>query len=399
MGEISLEDVREALAHLYDPEALGLCQIARVIAPGSEQAQATEIGQVIRRALLDAMSELKPTGPVAPTASHYRAHECITLRYVSRLSAEEIADELSLSKRQVYRDLRWGEQRLAEVLQSLLADYAASRQDPLGQEIKALVGKSTSMDLEELVASAIAAVSPLARSRGVHLAYAGTGHPVQVSASPGILREVLIQVLSALAQSLEHAQATVRLSADDEYAYVAFPVARPERLARADLLEAALRIAGAQGLAHDFVGTDLCQVLRIRLPLLRRRRLLVVEDNPAVFALYRRYLENTNWQPVLVPSPQEAGRVAAEGAYHAVLLDIMMPEADGWSVLQELKLDARTRSLPVIVCSVVDDPELGRALGAAVYLTKPVEREALVRALDQVAGPGTPRPASSVRTG
>jgi len=65
----------------------------------------------------------------------------------------------------------------------------------------------------------------------------------------------------------------------------------------------------------------------------------------------------------------------------AIILDIMMPETDGWRVLQALKLDERTRQIPVIVCSVVNDPELGLALGAASYLTKPVFRPALLRVL------------------
>src|SRR5206468_11224746 len=69
---------------------------------------------------------------------------------------------------------------------------------------------------------------------------------------------------------------------------------------------------------------------------------------------------------------------------NAVLLDILLPDIDGWEVLQRLKADPLTRSIPVMVVSVVDDRQLGLALGAIDYFVKPVSREPLLEALGRL---------------
>ena len=66
----------------------------------------------------------------------------------------------------------------------------------------------------------------------------------------------------------------------------------------------------------------------------------------------------------------------------AIVLDLMMPGQDGWEILQNLKADAATADIPVIVCSVLAQESLAQALGADAYLRKPVSREQLLVVLD-----------------
>jgi CheY-like chemotaxis protein len=68
----------------------------------------------------------------------------------------------------------------------------------------------------------------------------------------------------------------------------------------------------------------------------------------------------------------------------AVILDIILPDLDGWEILQRLKSQPATRSIPVMVVSVVDDRQLGLALGAIDYLVKPVSRELLLEAIGRL---------------
>ena len=149
-------------------------------------------------------------------------------------------------------------------------------------------------------------------------------------------------------------------------------------------MQAALRVVEAQNLRYELAPAASGTVLRCHFPLAKRHRVLILEDNPSASALYERYLANSEWEPILAPHPSLVGNLALAKQAQAIILDIMMPETDGWSVLQALKLDQRSRRIPVIICSVVNDPELGLALGATRYLTKPVSRPELLEALGQV---------------
>jgi CheY-like chemotaxis protein len=85
------------------------------------------------------------------------------------------------------------------------------------------------------------------------------------------------------------------------------------------------------------------------------------------------------------PNGAEGRRLAREHDPVAVTLDVMMPEMDGWRVLQAMRADRRLSSIPVIVCSIVDNRPLGYSLGASDYLLKPVDPETLTRTLDRVS--------------
>jgi CheY-like chemotaxis protein len=67
----------------------------------------------------------------------------------------------------------------------------------------------------------------------------------------------------------------------------------------------------------------------------------------------------------------------------AITLDVMMPGMDGWAVLSALKADPDIADIPVVMLTIVDDKNLGYALGASDYLTKPIDRERLVTVLRQ----------------
>ncbi|MGR3319413.1 MAG: response regulator, partial [Candidatus Anammoxibacter sp.] len=66
-------------------------------------------------------------------------------------------------------------------------------------------------------------------------------------------------------------------------------------------------------------------------------------------------------------------------------LDIMIPGKDGWEVMQILKEDPKTASIPIIVASIIDNKKLGFTLGACEYMVKPIEKEILIGWLDRIA--------------
>lgn len=118
------------------------------------------------------------------------------------------------------------------------------------------------------------------------------------------------------------------------------------------------------------------------------RIILCVDDDPQVISLYERYLQPQGFKVVPVVSPANARDAAKRLKPYAITLDIMMPEIDGWTVLEQLKSDPETRNIPVIICSIVEEEEKGFSLGAADYLVKPILEEDLVIALNRLNGDG-----------
>lgn len=116
-----------------------------------------------------------------------------------------------------------------------------------------------------------------------------------------------------------------------------------------------------------------------------RPLILVVEDNPEAAEILARYLEQGGFRMSIARTGNEAVAMARELRPVAITLDILLPGIDGWEVLTLLKADELTRNIPVVVISVIDNPALGRALGALDYFVKPVDRGALLSRLTQYA--------------
>ena len=119
---------------------------------------------------------------------------------------------------------------------------------------------------------------------------------------------------------------------------------------------------------------------------------LVVEDDPAAAELLTRQLASAGYRTEVARSGNEALERARQLKPAAITLDIIMPELDGWEVITRLKSDDATSAIPIVVVSVVDNPELGIALGAIDYFVKPVNTSALVERLgrpDVERGPST----------
>jgi signal transduction histidine kinase/CheY-like chemotaxis protein len=110
-----------------------------------------------------------------------------------------------------------------------------------------------------------------------------------------------------------------------------------------------------------------------------RPLILVVEDDPAAAELVRNIVERGGYRTEIARNGNEALVKARELLPAAITLDIVMPELDGWEVLKKLKEDETTSSIPVSVVSVVDNPDLGAALGALDYFVKPVRANELLK--------------------
>ena len=111
---------------------------------------------------------------------------------------------------------------------------------------------------------------------------------------------------------------------------------------------------------------------------------LVIDDNDGLVKLVQRYLTDRDCRVIAATNGEEGLRLAQELLPDAIVLDVMMPEMDGWELLQRLRNRPQTATIPVIICSVISDPELAYSLGAALSLPKPISRRDVMDALHQL---------------
>ncbi len=123
--------------------------------------------------------------------------------------------------------------------------------------------------------------------------------------------------------------------------------------------------------------------------------ILVVEDDPKTAKLIGLWLSQEGYRVDYAADGYQALEKASASLPFAVCLDIMLPRKDGWQVLHQLKSNPETADIGVIICSALDNPDLGFALGAADFCLKPLSRRHLLdklKHLQQVTPGGRSRP-------
>lgn len=121
----------------------------------------------------------------------------------------------------------------------------------------------------------------------------------------------------------------------------------------------------------------------------KRFTVLVIDDDASTQDLMVRYLTREGFRVETASTGEEGIERAIALHPDAITLDVLMPRMDGWAVLSALKANPDLAEIPVVVLTIVDDKNLGFALGASDYLTKPIDYKRLITVLDKYR-PETP---------
>ncbi|MBD2101478.1 response regulator [Leptolyngbya sp. FACHB-261] len=116
-------------------------------------------------------------------------------------------------------------------------------------------------------------------------------------------------------------------------------------------------------------------------PVSTSKTVLLIDNNPDFQHLLSVWLADSGYTLLSAPTGEEGLLLARQHQPAAIILDVILPQMDGWQVLYQLKADSRTQTIPVIVQSVCDSRELGYRLGAADYIVKPVCQEQVLATL------------------
>ncbi|RUT09706.1 sensor histidine kinase [Dulcicalothrix desertica PCC 7102] len=125
---------------------------------------------------------------------------------------------------------------------------------------------------------------------------------------------------------------------------------------------------------------------RMQPPSLEPTRLpiLVVEDHPETLFVYEKHLQESIYQIIATRTLAQARLALQQLQPTAIMLDIMLEGENGWTFLREIKGDGTTRTIPVLVITIIDNEKQALALGADGFLIKPVDRLPLLNKLNSL---------------
>jgi CheY-like chemotaxis protein len=146
------------------------------------------------------------------------------------------------------------------------------------------------------------------------------------------------------------------------------------------IVQLALRL-GWQIAQADELGGRRAITVQVSAP---RPSILIIDDNAGFLELMETYLASYTRQVLTTRSGREGLLLLQDATPDAILLDVMMPDMDGWEFLQRLRNHPQTKAIPVIVCSVISNPDLAYSLGASAVLSKGISQQDLLAALRQV---------------
>ncbi|MEW5717805.1 MAG: response regulator [Chloroflexota bacterium] len=380
------KQVKDALEHLHDAAYLQVHPLLSQIASEVADSQQTR-AQRLRAWLKNAIEQLRPAQDLPSSSPEWRSYLALRYRYLQRMNPTNIENELGISQRQLYRELNKGMDALAALLWEQRGQIAQPPARALdAQDLEGELSQwnltRQNCDVCALVEETHLTLRPMMQLRGIAIALQMPADLPSVFVDATLTRQALFNVLRFV---LNRTRADVVLSAGAQDKHVGIVIVADDvevDRAAEDWRNAEL-LFGAQGGILDQNGVG---QITIRLPRPTQPRVLVIDDNPAIQQLFERYLAPQQYQVLHAQSGADALRLATEARPDVITLDVMMPNMDGWQVLRALAQDPATAKTPVVVCSVLREPETALALGARAYLKKPVDRLALVETLARVLG-------------
>jgi CheY-like chemotaxis protein len=393
--------VGDAYEHLYDLVYLRAHPLIGILALAPSQP-AKKQARALHHVLVEAIDELDP-GPQTPAFSNeWRRHRLLMLRYVKGLNPQQVADQIVLSLRHYYRVHKTAIQAIAAILwdryaipgsrisQSEPDDVevsSPSRQELIRIEAARLAQSDRSADVGEVISGLLPLLKEILVQHKLNAQVQTIDGLPGITTSPSLLRQVFLAVLGYLIERTK--RATLRIEAKVEGTVVCVRIrVEPPGAVRPGLQTGGEeRIAPIEEMAAS-IGAQIVPVVQdcvivgfdIHLPA-TQRTILVVDDNQDVLELFRSYLSPHRYHVVTAQNAQDAIQKASELRPYAITLDLMMPDQDGWDVLQVLLNRPDTQHIPVIIHSVLNHRELAISLGAAGYLRKPVTEQALLSTL------------------
>lgn len=389
------ELIRYILTNFYDYAALETNpQIFTLIKPPAMSANRAEF---VRQFIVEVIEKLRPSRKeINPNSPEWRPYLILQKRYVEGLGLNELAVFLSISSRQLRRD----HHRALEALTILLWNHFYPEQPrEIGQSDETELDQMTfevhkeALDPHEVLNRVYDLFKQRFEDQHIQVRFELSSIPLQVMVDRVVLRQILIGLFNEISHTEGLTGMGVKTLANSKEVIVELcarvgeqeeNIFRDEEDNLERLRSWCLKIDAHLEDAHTAAGEACILSRSLRLQRAYQKVILVVDDQEPAINMFRRYLSQTNWKIVGTNRADQVMTLVHQLQPEIITLDVMMPQIDGWELLQTLKLNEETNFIPVIICSAWADPDLAQSLGAAAYLKKPITQKVLLEALEKL---------------
>ncbi len=394
------EVIKDILGNLYDTAAIETHPMIQSVVPSS-QASSGNRGETLRTLILEAIEQLRPLRKEESINSpEWRPYHIIYKRYVEGMGIQELSDQLAISTRQMRRDHHRAFMALTEILWAKCNPAETKKSGEKESESTPVIEVHNEIiDAVETTRGVCKMLKYRFDEKGVSLTIHTPETSTPVITDRVILRQALIGIFNQSLHIQNGHEVLIEFRRREEHVEIRVilhvsALWEPASVEEIDddlnavrywcsMINATLE----EQISKEEFGQLICWT--ISLPFSNQRVLMVIDDQPAVVNMFKRYLSQTNFLPIGVEHPNQAVEMAHLLQPALITIDVMMPQMDGWELLQLLKLDKKIQHIPIVVCSAWDDPNLSRALGAAAFLKKPVTQKMLLETLDRLLPPNS----------
>jgi CheY-like chemotaxis protein len=381
-------EVQNALLNLNDPTHPPGPALTRVLR--------THHADELRAILIAAIESLQPDSTTPITARSHRLYELLYYRFVQEMPQQECSRRLGLSSRHLRREQQSAIRLLAERLWPQgtsietenplpLDTPAPSWRSQLQQEFSALQQHAPSdiSDLAKVIEEAVTLYNALGIHPHVKVAVGEVEAGATVAIHPAVLGQIVFVAIDKLASNGITREIVVGGTSRCPWSRIAIQgrPASPESLPAGDFIAETLAMHGGRAAISYTSGWALIDLL---LAANEKSVVLVVDDNVDLVHFYKRFVEGSGYEVVHVSQGSDVWRAVERRTPDIIVLDVMLPDLNGWHLLHELQQRPATAQIPVVVCSVINQEALAKTLGATAYLAKPVHRQAFIQTLDRV---------------
>ncbi len=391
-----VEDLRNALNQLYDPDRLCKSPLATLFGVAGR----VDTYSALQRILTEAIASLEPQPDTPSQLRAWRIYELLFYRYVQQHTVQMVADQLGVTVRHLRREQRaalealayrlWQQFDLDSSPHSAASEPAPTQDGPSVRDELAWLGEGPPKEptsLSQALAIVTELAGPLATQHAVHLQVTADESLPAVAMHQVALNQILLNLLSVAIPWAAGGRVSVSARSVVWEAEVELrgprASSRPPGEDELASLDIARQIAELCGGNLTLAGDEKTFCARLAVPILEQVVVLAIDDNEDTLHLLERYTAATRYRLVGTQDPEQAVALAQKVSPQIIVVDVMMPSVDGWRVLAQLRQHPQTAHIPVLVCTILAQENLALSLGASGFVRKPVSQQDFLAALDR----------------